>query len=119
MVNVLVSCLWIKYEEQLVFLPDDYNLVRRWAGSLGSQWRLTVNLSWGRGGLHGGGLQSQRTRSGAGELGVEVGWEVGLPGGGTSTMEMEKRSTVVGVPEVKMHLPIDDPWILKFGLSLT
>ena len=34
-------------------------LGERVAGSLGSQWRLKVNLSWGRGGLQGGGLQSR------------------------------------------------------------
>ena len=65
-------------------------------------------------------FRSWRTWCGGG-LG---GW---APRGGTSTnwrtwiavWVMEKRSTVVGVPEVKMHLPIDDPWILKFGLCLT
>ena len=38
-----------------------------------------VNLSWGRGGLQGGGLQRGRTPAGAGELSEEVGWDFGLP----------------------------------------
>ena len=43
-----------------------------------------VKLSWGTGGLQGGGLQRGRAHSGAGELCEEVGWEVGLPGGARS-----------------------------------
>ena len=37
-----------------------------------------MNLSWGRDGLQGGGLQRGRTHAGAGELVEEVGWHFGL-----------------------------------------
>ena len=48
-------------------------------------------MSWGRGGLQGGGLQRGRTHAGAGELGEEVGWEFGLPVAIKGELELGKR----------------------------
>ena len=50
-----------------------------------------MNLSWGIGGLQGGGLQRGRAHAGAGELGEEVGWDFGLPVVIKGELELGKR----------------------------
>ena len=57
-----------------------------------------MKLSWGRGGLQGGGLQK-----GAGKLGEEVGWELWLPVAGCTGAGEEVGFREVG-SRVKEHI---------------